>query len=1144
MVDIRLSLKENPMTKYIVALLALFLGYMPVQAQPGNEQRTRVTDVLALQPAPSGPQLDDAMQAMEQLTASDFTALLSRLVPQGGDNAAIEYAANSYSYHVLLPGKEQQRTVFIAGAVEALATLRDQDNKGFVIQLLQNAGDHTAVEALHSYLTDAYLGEKAARALARIGTDGAGQALMDGLSQADNATAIPMIDALGFMGYAPAEAAVLEKVNGADLVLRTAVLYGLSRFGGPASAEVLLEAAGEAGYAYEPTGAAAAYVNYLYRLVDLGETKTAVRLASKLFKQTRAEEQRPTHIAALGLLTEINGAKQVNTLLKAAQDDDAVYRNAALRLLEPFLTGQTPARLVRLMGRGDEQVQVDLLRYAGDHHLQEALPIARKALQTETPAVRVAAVWAIHQLDSSSELDMLLPLLATGDGVRDAVKDVLLVSDHDQLTQRVMASLEGATDNGVRILLIDVLARRGAGASMPLMRGIIDGNYADSVKRAAYAALPAIVRPEDLDGMLDLLAAVDDRYRRHVQDAVTEAVNRSDDRENRLQEVITRFNGAPADRQQYFFPVFAGVSGPTALVLVSEYADHDNPVLRRAATSALAAWTDAKALPALVGLSRKRVMDTDQSAEVMSGLIRVIGLADLPDDQKVLYLRDAFGAAQTADQRKSILRALQTCGNYQALLFAGKFLDDDELGSTAANTVMNIAMENKQYYGKDVSVLLNKVVRQLSQGGNNSRLDALRKHLAELPEDAGYVSLFNGWDLEGWKGLVADPLKRAAMNPDTLAAEQIKADDMMREDWYAEDGVLHFDGDGYNNIVTAKQYGDIEMLIDWKLDKDGENGDAGIYLRGTPQVQIWDTSRVNVGAQVGSGGLYNNKIHESKPLQAADNPLGEWNTFRITMVGDEVTVYLNGKLVTDHVVLENYWDADLPIFPVEQLELQAHGTHVMYRDIYVRELPRTAAFTLSEEEQGAGFQVLFDGTDMEAWTGNTTAYRISDEGTLAIYPNEGSGGNLYTKETFGDFVYRFEFRLTPGANNGIGIRAPMEGDAAYAGMEIQVLDDGADMYKDLAEYQYHGSVYGVIPAKHGFLRPVGEWNEEEIRVEGNHITVTLNGTVIVDGDIAEASKNGTLDGRAHPGLLRSTGHIGFLGHGSEVHFRNIRVKRL
>jgi hypothetical protein len=152
--------------------------------------------------------------------------------------------------------------------------------------------------------------------------------------------------------------------------------------------------------------------------------------------------------------------------------------------------------------------------------------------------------------------------------------------------------------------------------------------------------------------------------------------------------------------------------------------------------------------------------------------------------------------------------------------------------------------------------------------------------------------------------------------------------------------------------------------------------------------------------------------------------------------------------------------------------------------------------------------------------------------------------NIYTAREYSDFQLRFEFQLTPGANSGVGIRAPREGDAAYVGMEIQVLDDGAPVYKDLQAYQYHGSVYGIIPATRGALRPVGEWNSEEIAVRGSRITVTLNGTVIVDGDLADAARNGTLDKKEHPGLRRPSGHIGFLSHDTVVRFRNIRIKDL
>ena len=193
----------------------------------------------------------------------------------------------------------------------------------------------------------------------------------------------------------------------------------------------------------------------------------------------------------------------------------------------------------------------------------------------------------------------------------------------------------------------------------------------------------------------------------------------------------------------------------------------------------------------------------------------------------------------------------------------------------------------------------------------------------------GFIALFNGKDLTGWKGLVASPPVRAKMTPQQLAEAQKKADEKMRAHWKAEDGVIVFDGKG-DSLSTAKDYGDFEMYVDWKILP---RGDSGVYLRGSPQVQIWDYSF----KRVGSGGLYNNQKHPSNPTKCADKPIGQWNSFRIKMVGEKVTVWLNGELVVDNVVLENYWERNKPIYPTGQIELQNHGNTLYFKNIYLRE---------------------------------------------------------------------------------------------------------------------------------------------------------------------------------------------------------------
>jgi hypothetical protein len=361
--------------------------------------------------------------------------------------------------------------------------------------------------------------------------------------------------------------------------------------------------------------------------------------------------------------------------------------------------------------------------------------------------------------------------------------------------------------------------------------------------------------------------------------------------------------------------------------------------------------------------------------------------------------------------------------------------------------------------------------------------------------------------------------------------------------WTVENGILVNDGKGAY-LTTDKNYGDIELLVEYKTVP---KADSGIYLRGCPQVQIWDhtdESQWQHGSQLGSGGLWNNSkgAPGKDPLVLADRPFGEWNQFRIVMVGERVTVTLNGKLVVDHARLENYFEKDRrnPVPRVGPIQLQTHGGQISWRNLYVREIPASEANDILRKHNNSGYADVFNGRDFTGWAGPIDQYEVKD-GAIVCRPK--MGGTIYTQDEFDDFVVRVEYRLPPAGNNGLAIRYPGEGDTAYVGMcELQILDDDAPDYKKLDPRQFNLSAYGMVAAHRGYLRPTGEWNFAEITVRGSTIVAELNGTRILDTDLAKVTEYA--GGTPHPGKDRLKGHFGFAGHDDPVAFRNVQIKKL
>ena len=407
----------------------------------------------------------------------------------------------------------------------------------------------------------------------------------------------------------------------------------------------------------------------------------------------------------------------------------------------------------------------------------------------------------------------------------------------------------------------------------------------------------------------------------------------------------------------------------------------------------------------------------------------------------------------------------------------------------------------------------------------------------------GFAALFNGQDLTGWQGWGNhDPHVVLKMSPEER--EQTLAPDMeeLKKHWRVENGELINDGQGINSS-TIQDFGDIELWIDFKIQPAG---DSGIYLRGMPQVQIWDPHEPRfkeLGADKGSGGLWNNSpgAPGKDPLVLADNPVGEWNRFHIQQIGDKTTVWLNDKLVVDAAPLEDYQDRSRPIFMKGPIQLQRHDGELRFRNIFVREIPAEEANAwLRRDEQEQGFEPIFNGEDLEGWTGAVSSYEVKDG---AIVCKSGQGGTLFTKEEYSDFIVRLEFRLPEGGNNGLAIRYPGSGDPAYTGMcELQVIDNEHEQYAGLDPRQLHGSAYGMVAAHRGYLRPNGEWNYQQVTVEGPKVKVELNGFTILNADLSQVTEY--LDDAPHPGKDLTSGHFGFAGHSDPVEFRHVTLKKL
>ncbi|PCI33312.1 MAG: hypothetical protein COB60_07775 [Flavobacteriaceae bacterium] len=1125
--------------KFLSIFLILIGSIAPINAQINRTLDTKVADILAQLPTKDLTHSNTLMQQLYDLGNPGILKICDMLVPLGtGDDTQARYAINSISVYSTSKKMTNGATIVENALLRALENSKNTEIKTFLIQRLGHCASDASIPALSKYLSNNALYSPCLTVLTSINSAKASEAIFKSSKKRKGQLQIAHIEALGELKYQPSAIFIEGLANTNNKTLEQKVLKTLAKLATDKSYYIIETAVIKAQYKLDKSEA-------ILSFIDFGKNTTNKKLSKKVVKKLlqhcTANEQLHFRTAALQMLNSNSNKELTTTFIQEFKNRNNTYRGTVLDIAKENLNTKNLSKWIKAYKTSPQDAQIQIVRMLG--HIQETVVLKKcilPATQSKHDKVMIAGIKALAYQPKIAALPLLLKLLnKTSDNNKlQAIQSSLLKTVDSDDVQQMAKQLSNSNTKG-KIVLINVLAARNASGEFKTITGLLNSDN-PMLKEAIYKALPSISGLDNLSQLLTILAASNNpKNIANIQKAIVTVLDKSTS-DTHVKQILSAYTSIA--KKEKLLPILPVLSNDHALQLVLKSLESDNTKEQLQALNTLNLWRNNDALPNLFKvISRSKKLSL--RAKSFEYYLSQVKKSKLPNDQKLLLIKKLMPFHNSIDEQKEIIKTASSIKSFLSLIFVSKYLHLTELKTTASNAAIRIALpspgKKDGLSGHLVREIVLQGIKNLTGPDSQYIKIDVKEFLDKMSTEKGFVAIFNGKNLDGWKGLVKNPIARGKMTLATLLKEQQKANKQMLRDWFVKDGIIGFKGEGYNNICTIKDYGDFEMLVDWKIT---HGGDSGIYLRGTPQIQIWDIARTNVGAQVGSGGLYNNQTNKSIPLVVADNPINDWNTFRIKMVGERVTVHLNGVLVTDNVALENYWDRKLPIFTKDAIELQAHGEDLGFRNVFVREIS-TSNVLLSETEKNAGFKSLFNGNDLDHWIGNKKDY-VVENNTILVQPKQGGHGNLYTANEYSNFNFRFEFKLTPGANNGLGIHTPLKGDAAYQGKELQILDNTAAIYANLKPYQYHGSVYGIVAAKRGHLKPLGQWNTEEVIVTSNHIKIILNGTIIVDANIKDATKNGNLDQKEHPGLLRNKGHIAFLGHGSELEFRNIRIKEL
>ncbi|NOY80729.1 MAG: DUF1080 domain-containing protein [Kiritimatiellaeota bacterium] len=1004
--------------------------------------------------------------------------------PGKGDDADARFALQGLVLYVMRSGSEADRLTVSRGLIEALAAEPDPAVAAFLIRRLQLVGRAEAVEPLARYLGDDRLCEPATQALIEIDDDAARAALRNALRQAVGKRRVTLVRALGRLRDRRAATQVLPLVDHADRELRIAAWYALANSGEIAVAPVL-EKASRSDNPYERSVAVRDCLLLARRLGQAGRRDAAVTICRKLLRTPVTAATRQIVCGALAQLAELLGKDALPDLVTAIQGKDWQVRAAALRLAQGLPGAEVTAKFAELARNlPDPAARAAVIDMLGERGDPSALPAIEQGLVDRDENVRKSAAGALELCGGDRAVAPLLAMIRTGEKTDvEIARRALARVRTPGLAAAAAASLAKATPTG-KVALLELLATRNARSQTDAILAVLD-DPDRTVRLSALKSLETLAGPGQAARIKAFLLATRSSSERKAAGKVLGAVCRRDAATAR--SMVQTFLKASPDQRAALGQILAGIGGKAALEAVTADLATPDPVRKTAAVRTLAAWRDAAAAPALLGVLQKPGSEV-QRVLALRGYLEMVSA--LPAEQAAVALEKAWNAVKTVADRKLVLSRLGNVRSDRGLGICLSALDDPALRQEAAAAIVQaVCPHGRNDRGLTTALAFKALTRVAATSKNKALVARAKARLAAFPLSANLSNLALG-----------KPVKTSVPQQGDKAPERAVDGKLGKLDaWFGARWPCWYQVD----LGTPTRIDTIRVIFYW----DGRRYytyTVDVSKDGKTWTKVVDNSK-NKTPSTARG-----TIHRFKPVEA--------RYVRLNVLRNSVNEAV-------HVV-----------------EFEVYGAGKAPHAFTSAEPSRPKLLPLPPPDK-AGFISLFNGKDLTGWMGSVNGYGVENG---VMFCKSKGGGKLLTTHQFGDFIFQFDFKMPPGANNGVAVRAPADGNPAYAGMEIQIIDnksyEAVHHYK-LKPWQVHGSIYGVVPAKTGALKPAGEWNHEEIRALGRRITVIVNGKTIVDADLSKLTD--TADGKGlahHPGLFRDKGHIGWLGHGARVEFRNIRIK--